>query len=124
MKNVIKLILTSLIFISSLYAMDYSHGEVKLVDGKELAWDSKDKSFVGLEEFWRNYAKRSGGLTWGQSKEYPPYNDVKEFDLFMVELDSGICLMEFYHDRWRRANDVRRWDNTFNSFSGCSNVFD
>ena len=103
--------------------MDYSHGEVVVKDGKELAWDDKDKKFVNLEEFFRNYAKRNGGLTWGESKEYPEYNKVKEHDLFMVQVDSGICLMEFYHERWRRANDVRRWDDKFNSFSGCADVF-
>tara|TARA_B100001063_G_scaffold218143_1_gene221279 strand:+ start:986 stop:1114 length:129 start_codon:yes stop_codon:yes gene_type:complete len=41
----------------------------------------------------------------------------------MVEVDSGICLMEFYHDRWRRANDVRRWDDKFNQYSACKDVF-
>jgi len=100
-----------------------SYGEVIVKDGKQQAWDDEDKKFITLEEFFRTYAKRSGGLTWGQSENYPPYKDVNEFDLFMVEIGDEICLMEFYHDRWRRANDVRRWDIAFNEFSACSKVF-
>ena len=123
MKNLFKLLLLLCFLSISAFAMDYSHGEVVVKDGKELAWDDKDKKFVNLEEFFRNYAKRNGGLTWGEGKEYPEYNKVKEYDLFMVQVDSGICLMEFYHERWRRANDVRRWDDKFNSFSGCADVF-
>lgn len=102
----------------------YSHGEVVVNEEKQQAWDEQDKKFVSLEEFWRNYAKRNGGLRWGQSSTYPPYNDVKEFDLFMVEIGDEICLMEFFHERWRRANDVRRWDNAFNEYSACPKVFD
>ena len=42
----------------------------------------------------------------------------------MVEVKSGLCLMEFFHTRWRRANDVRRWDDRFNEYAGCAKVFD
>ena len=42
----------------------------------------------------------------------------------MVELAQGPCLMEFFHSRWRRANDVRRWDESHNEFGGCPYVFD
>lgn len=31
--------------------------------------------------------------------------------------------MEFFHNRWRRANDVRRWDPLFNEHGGCPDVF-
>ena len=30
----------------------------------------------------------------------------------------------FFHSRWRRANDVRRWNPQFNEVLGCSVVFD
>ncbi|MEM7020091.1 MAG: hypothetical protein AAF512_22465, partial [Pseudomonadota bacterium] len=60
---------------------------------------------------------------WGQGTEYPSYKDVSEFDTFIVELDSGACLMEFFHSRWRRAQDVRRWDEKFNAYGGCPDVF-
>ena len=33
-------------------------------------------------------------------------------------------LMYFFHRRWRRANDVWRWDPSFNRYSGCATVFD
>ncbi|MDX1406343.1 MAG: hypothetical protein R3192_17540, partial [Woeseiaceae bacterium] len=65
-----------------------------------------------------------GGLTWGRRTDYPPYDQVDELDTMIIELESGPCLMEFFHTRWRRANDVRRWDAAFNEYGGCPNVFD
>jgi len=121
MKSLFKLLLLAVLS-SSVYAIE--HGEVVSKNGVDLAWDKQQNKFVSLEQFWRAYAEQNGGLTWGQSKTYPPYNDVKEYDLFMVELESGLCLMEFYHERWRRANDVRRWDDKFNEYGGCAKVFD
>ncbi len=76
-----------------------------------------------IETFWLKYAESKGGLTWGQSTIYPEYNQVNEGDTFMVELDQGLCLMEFFHNRWRRANDVRRWDDSHNAHGGCPFVF-
>ncbi len=86
----------------------------------EVIWQTG----LDTEKFWRDYAKSKGGLTWGQSSQYPEYAKVKEGDTFMVEVAQGICLMEFFHNRWRRANDVRRWDDSINEYSGCPNVFD
>ena len=117
----ISILFLSILLSSSLFAIE--NGEVRVIKGEEKAWHEKSNSYISLEAFWRDYAKNSGGLTWGEGREYPDYNKVNEFDLFMVELDSGICLMEFYHSRWRRANDVRRWDDNFNEFSACPNVF-
>lgn len=122
--KILKVLLLSMIFSFSLNAMDYSHGEVVKKNNIQMAWDEIDKKFLSLEEFWRAYAKRNGGLTWGESSTYPAYDNVNEFDLFMVKIDGQICLMEFYHERWRRANDVRRWDDAFNEHSACSKVFD
>jgi hypothetical protein len=103
--------------------MNYTHGEVVVKDNRQMAWDEVGKEFLSLEDFWMSYVKRNGGLTWGQSINYPQYDKVKEFDLFMVRIDDKICLMEFFHDRWRRANDVRRWDDAFNEYSACPIVF-
>ncbi|MCX7552272.1 hypothetical protein OS175_00150 [Marinicella sp. S1101] len=77
-----------------------------------------------VEVFWMAYTQSKGGLTWGRSAQYPEYNLVKEGDTFMVELSQGPCLMEFFHSRWRRANDVRRWDDSINEYGGCPFVFD
>ena len=79
---------------------------------------------MDLETFWDRDADRRGGLTWGRRTDYPPYNKVKELDTMIIEVESGPCLMEFFHTRWRRANDVRRWDVTFNEYGGCPDVFD
>ncbi|MEM9530684.1 MAG: hypothetical protein AAGA23_07180 [Pseudomonadota bacterium] len=93
-------------------------------DGSFQAWHQASETWVTPFEFWDRFAASRGGLTWGWGAEYPPYAQVKELDLFLVELPSGPCLMEFFHTRWRRANDVRRWDTRFNKLGGCANVFD
>ena len=87
-------------------------------------YDAELDRWVEPTRFWLNYAERRGGLTWGRGAAYPPYGEVKEFDTFLVELDQGPCLMEFFHTRWRRANDVRRWNDRFNDYGGCPHVFD
>lgn len=79
---------------------------------------------MDVEVFWSDYATSKGGLTWGESDTYPEYNKVKEGDTFLVQLKQGPCLMEFFHNRWRRANDVRRWDDSMNTYGGCPHVFD
>jgi len=77
-----------------------------------------------IETFWHQYVDSKGGLTWGTSKTYPEYQQVKEGDTILIVLDQGPCLMEFFHSRWRRANDVRRWDESINAYGGCPYVFD
>lgn len=79
---------------------------------------------VDVEKVWMNYANLKGGITWGMSKEYPEYEKVKEGDTLLIQLDQGPCLMEFFHNRWRRANDVRRWDESVNAYGGCPYVFE
>lgn len=88
------------------------------------AWDAEKQAWVMPVAFWYNYADRNGGLTWGRGADYPPYDEVNEHDTFMVETKAGPCLMEFFHSRWRRANDVRRWDLKFTDYAGCPHVFD
>jgi len=109
-----------ILFANNSYAVE--NGEVSFQNGKEVAWNEDRKSWLSIEEFWRDYASNNGGLTWKDSRTFPPYNDVKEFDLFMAENDEGICLMEFFHSRWRRANDVRRWDDKFNEYQACATI--
>lgn len=104
---------------------DFRDGQVQKDSRGELqAWDKENSRWVGIDAFWEAYAGRKGGYTWGDTTEYPPYNQVKEFDTLLIQVDSGPCLMEFYHSRWRRANDVRRWDESFNEYGGCARVFE
>lgn len=98
-------------------------GELRQYAGELMAWDGEKEQWLSPLGFWQVYAQRSGGITWGQSPDYPDYNQVKEFDTFLVEAQGGPCLMMFFHARWRRANDVRRWDEKFNQYAGCPNVF-
>ncbi len=116
----------SLLLVSLAFAQaeSPSDGEVRKSGDSFLAWDGAASEWVGPEIFWQRYADRRGGLTWGRRTEYPPYHEVNELDTMIIELDSGPCLMEFFHTRWRRANDVRRWDDAFNAYAGCPNVFD
>ena len=79
---------------------------------------------MDIETFWLDYANSKGGLTWGASTVYPEYKKVKEGDTLLIQLEQGPCLMEFFHSRWRRANDVRRWDELINAYGGCPYVFD
>lgn len=92
-------------------------------EGFEVYLADEDRWLAPLD-FWLAYAQRRGGLTWGRGATYPPYRDVQEGDTFLVETHLGPCLMEFFHKRWRRANDVKRWNDRFNEHAGCSVVFD
>ncbi|MBB6522454.1 hypothetical protein [Pseudoteredinibacter isoporae] len=90
-------------------------------DNKDrLVWDQQEN----VEQFWDRYIDSRGGLSWERSTDYPEYDKVKEGDTFMVELEQGPCLMEFFHSRWRRANDVWRWGEDMNNYGGCPYVFD
>ena len=100
-------------------------GAVRNTEGHSFeAWDAASEEWVDPETFWDRYAARRGGLTWGKRNDYPPYADVSELDTLVIELEQGPCLMEFFHRRWRRANDIRRWDDAFNAYGGCPHVFD
>ena len=104
---------------------ELTDGEVRTVaNGGFEAWDLQNTEWVDLETFWIRYTDRRGGLTWGRRTDYPPYEQVNELDTMIIEVESGPCLMEFFHTRWRRANDVRRWDAAFNEYAGCPDVFD
>lgn len=113
-----------------LFLMSFSIGAQQASDGQfksgneSLVWSEAKSGWVSPEQFWSDYAQQRGGITWGTSDTYPPYEQVKEYDTFMVQLGSKVCLMEFFHSRWRRANDVRRWDDKFNEYGACPNVFD
>ena len=100
------------------------NGKVKVDNQNYLAWNAKSEKWIKIEAFWQKFTEQNNGLTWKASAKYPPYNQLKEFDTFMAITDKGNCLMEFYHTRWRRANDVRRWDDKFNDYAGCPFVFD
>ncbi len=132
----IKIILVSFVLMSGFFMIstasataitagtgDY-HGQVIIHSGEAVAWYKPTEQWLSIDDFWQHWADSRGGITWGRSKDYPPYDQVKEQDTFLVELDGGTCLMEFWHSRWRRANDVRRWDDSFNDYSACPHVFD
>lgn len=98
-----------------------AHGELrKLEFGGVAAWDAIKGDWVTPIAFWRSYMKRSQGRSWGTRNTYPPAGQVLELDTLLIQLDSGLCLMEFSQSRWRRANDVRQWDPGFNKVRGCS----
>jgi len=107
------------------HAQTPKHGDVnKNRDGFTQVWDNISMEWTEVESFWQRYADRNGGFSWGRRQTYPKYEKVNEFDTLVIELRQGPCLMEFYHSRWRRANDVRRWNKAINQFGGCPYVFD
>lgn len=126
MRNVMVIAILALAFCNAAgQSENLTDGKVRTgANGGPEAWDLQSKEWVNLEAFWIRYADRRGGITWGRRTDYPTYADVNEFDTMIIELDSGSCLMEFFHTRWRRANDVRRWDAAFNEYAGCPFVFD
>ncbi len=100
-------------------------GEVRtLGDGEYLAWDAVSQEWLGPEEFWANFAGRGRGRIWPSGAEYPTHSEVREHDTILIQTADGPCLMYFFHTRWRRANDVRRWGDDFNAYGGCPTVFD
>lgn len=103
----------------------HPHGTTRMNDAQELrAWNADSSEWVTPDSFWESWAATHGGLRWGRRADYPTYADVSERDLMIIELPQGACLMEFWHRRWRRAQDVRRWSPAFNSYGGCPFVFD
>lgn len=97
---------------------------IKTDKHQTLIWQPTSSSWLSVENFWHNYASNKNTVYWQKSATYPEYKKVKEGDTFLVELKQGQCLMEFYHSRWRRANDVRRWNDQLNQHSACAYVFD
>ncbi len=120
---VVFLIAIAVIAPGLVHAQEASDGQIRGADQIEV-WNKALKEWVTPMKFWTTFAVMNGGLTWGVRQDYPEYDKVKERDLLIIELESGSCLMEFFHRRWRRANDVRRWDTRFNDVSGCPDVFD
>ncbi|MDH3644546.1 MAG: hypothetical protein OES38_20740 [Gammaproteobacteria bacterium] len=103
---------------------DPVNGQVHSAGETVEVWDATDAAWVSPEGFWLAYAQGSSGRFWGRKAEYPPYSDVEEHDTVLIEVSGGPCLMYFFHNRWRRAQDVRRWDSAFNGIRGCPRVFD
>ncbi|WP_298441918.1 hypothetical protein [uncultured Ferrimonas sp.] len=100
------------------------NGEMRQQDGQWQTWQQSQQQWQPTEQFWQAYAASKDSRFWGSSVDYPNYQQVNEFDTFLVQTPQGSCLMEFFHGRWRRANDVRRWDPQHNDALGCPYVFD
>lgn len=111
--------------ITNVHAAAPEHGFVKKSDSGTLqAWNAEKNEWSDIDLFWQNFAKTNKAKSWGVADTYPNYGEVNEFDTLVIELKQGTCLMQFYHARWRRANDVQRWDDAFNEYSACPYVFD
>jgi hypothetical protein len=106
-------------------AQQHQHGSVaKNAEAKLQVWNMNKSEWTSIESFWISFANSNKAKFWGKMPTYPNYDDVNEFDTVLIQLKEGTCLMQFFHSRWRRANDVQRWDDAFNEYSGCSSVFD
>ena len=109
----------------SFQSLAVDSGEVRQsVDSGMQAWHEQSQKWLSIEMFWDVYAKGRNQKNWPTSVDYPKYEDIKEGDTFLIQLKDSSCLMEFYHSRWRRANDVRRWDDAFNAHGACPFVFE
>lgn len=123
MKNLITVFL--FLVCISINAQEPEHGSL-IKNSNELSqvWNSNKSEWNDVEHFWKNFASESDAKYWGESDIYPKYSEVNEFDTLLIELEQGTCLMQFFHSRWRRANDVQRWDAAFNDYGSCPYVFD
>ena len=101
-----------------------SNGTVYQSDSSVEVWQASTGEWVSPETFWLDYSAQSKGKFWGRSSDYPPYDETGEHDTLVIEAQGGPCMMYFFHKRWRRAQDVVRWDPAFNEVLGCPNVFD
>lgn len=108
---------------SALQAEPPAHGALQGSDNHRQAWNATTGQWVTVEAFWLHYANRNPAKYWGRSASYPPYGEVGEHDTVLIEVAGNVCLMEFFHSRWRRAQDVRRWDAAFNTHGACPDVF-
>ena len=109
----------------SCFAQNPINGDLKENnEGSLVIWSNNANAWQDIESFWVNFSSQNGDLTWGKTDQYPEYSKVKENDTLLIQSNKGVCLMEFYHQRWRRANDVRRWNDKLNNYSGCPYVFD
>ena len=104
--------------------VDPNNGQLYFGGSKVQAWSGSAEQWLSVEAFWLAFAETNDGRFWGRSADYPPYGDLNERDALLVELEQGTCLMYFWHGRWRRAQDVWRWDDAFNEQLGCPFVFD
>lgn len=101
-----------------------TEGQIRGSGDWVMAWSQTQERWVPLQAFWWEYAKANErGRHWGEGAEYPAYEEVMEHDTFLEINDEGPCLMYFFHERWRRAQDVRRWDPKQNESLGCPHVF-
>jgi len=117
-------LLIAFITILSFNVWAAGNGEVRQQRTEQQAWHEASGQWLSLDEFWARYANSRDGKNWPSSAIYPEYDDVNEGDTFLVQLKGSTCLMEFFHSRWRLANDVRRWDPAFNAYGACPFVFD
>ena len=103
--------------------VDPANGQLYRGEGEVKAWSESAGQWLSVEGFWLAFADTNDGRFWGRAADYPPYNELNERDALLVELEQGSCLMYFWHGRWRRAQDVWRWDDAFNDQLGCPYVF-
>jgi hypothetical protein len=110
---------------TTVHAQQPKHGSVvESAEGKLQVWNVNKGEWSNIESFWAGFAQSNNTKFWGKAETYPNYDDVNEFDTVLIQLNEGTCLMQFFHSRWRRANDVQRWDDAFNEYAGCALVFD
>lgn len=87
-------------------------------------YDAALKQWVDPDRFLTLRRGREGKLTWGESRDYPPYKKVKELDTFRAVTRTGMCDMVFFHGRWRLQADVWVWGDEMKTWRGCATVFE
>ena len=100
------------------------HGRLNFEADKPRVWSDEHAGLVDYEKFWSEFVSANDGKYWGKRSTYPEYSVVREGDTLLIQIEEDTCLMYFFHQRWRRAQDVWRWDERFNQIAACPIVFD
>jgi hypothetical protein len=125
-KHAAKGLLLAMLILSPVVASQdaqIANGQLRNTGAGAQVWNAHSGNWVSPVEFWLDYAAGNQGKFWGRDTDYPAYDQVSEHDTLLIEVEGGPCLMYFFHNRWRRAQDVRRWDPGFNQLPGCATVF-
>ena len=100
------------------------HGDVRESGENIEAWHRAVSGWISPDEFFAIEIKRLNGSTYGTVADYPPYENVNEWDTLIDQLPDGRqCPMVFYHARWRRLPDVLALDERLRNHGGCKDVF-
>lgn len=119
------IVLTAFIYLFTSVALAMpAKGQLDDTGDMLMVWHTESNAWLSAEDYFAAEIKRLNGPTYGQTNQYPPYDEVKEWETLIDVLPDGrTCPMVFFHQRWRRLPDVLALDEKLRNFGGCRDVF-